>query len=84
MKYVTAKNYIRCRKRLQKITKRAERSTTQRLCRDGVGDLLRYTFSKKYVYKQIILGKTREFWNTVFACSAVAVALVTILILMIL
>ncbi len=52
--------------RLQKIVKKAKRTTTERLCKDTLRDIPRY-FHTKYQYKREILGKSNLFWNIIFA-----------------
>ncbi len=65
-------------KRLHKMLARAEKYDAEKACRDGIGDLFRYHFSGKYIYKETILGKDTFFWDMLFMGIAVALVLVVV------
>ena len=50
-------------KRLKKLLKQAEKSTSSDWCRDTLWDALRYSFSYKYGYLEYYCGKSRFFWE---------------------
>lgn len=58
----------RVEKRLKKILKQAEKSTSTDSCSDTLWDALRYSFSKKYGYLENYCGKSRFFWETLWIC----------------
>lgn len=55
-------------KRLKKLLKRAEKSTSPDWCGDTLFDALRYSLSKKYGYLENYCGKSRYFWETLWIC----------------
>ena len=50
-------------RRIQRICRKAEKRTAQKLCGDTLWDALRYVCSAKYVYKDPILGKDRTWFE---------------------
>lgn len=50
-------------RRIQRICRKAEKRTVQKLCGDTLWDALRYVCSAKYVYKDPILGKDRTWFE---------------------
>ena len=59
-------------KRLKKLLKRAEKSTSPVWCGNTLWDALRYSFSKKYEYLENYCGKSRNFWEMLWM-SVVAI-----------
>ena len=55
-------------KRLKKLLKRAEKSTSPDWCGDTLRDALRYSLSIKYGYLENYCGKSRYFWETLWIC----------------
>ena len=55
-------------KRLKKVLKQAQKSTSPNWCNDTLGDALRYTLSKKYGYLENYCGKSRYFWEILWIC----------------
>lgn len=50
-------------RRIQKICRKAEKHTAQKVCTDTLWDALRYVCSAKYAYKDPILGKDRTWFE---------------------
>lgn len=51
---------------LQRVLKRAEKTSAERMCRNGILDAFRYALHPKYEYKERFLGKDRSAWETIF------------------
>lgn len=58
----------RLEKRLKKILKRSKNSTSNDWCYDTLWDAVRYSFSQKYGYIENYCGKSRCFWEVLWAC----------------
>lgn len=55
-------------KRLKKLLKQAQKSTSPDWCGDTLCDALRYSLSKKYGYLENYCGKSRYFWEMLWIC----------------
>ncbi len=64
--YEEDKVLAKIEKRIQKIIKSAEKESAQKVCKDTVCDIFRYTTLPKYAYKEKILGKDRSSWELLF------------------
>ncbi|MBE6590823.1 MAG: hypothetical protein E7646_02145 [Ruminococcaceae bacterium] len=78
--YAKEKLAAKIDKRIEKLIKKAEGSSSKKACTDSARDLFRYVFSKKYLYKDSILGKDASFWDLVFSLAALLAALIIIII----
>ena len=68
-------------KRLQKILKKAEKSTPKKVAEDTVWDALRYCATPKYTYKRKIRGRDRFFWYVLFfLCFALSAILLRLIL----
>ena len=76
--YDTEKVKRRLEKRLQKMIRLSQRKGAQRACRDTWRDAMRYMTSKRYIYKKRILGKDRDFWDTLFFVSVALLAVLAV------
>lgn len=56
-------------KQIQKILQKAEKATTEAVCKNNFLDAIRYASLRKYQYKQKFLGKERFFWEILFFVS---------------
>ncbi len=50
-------------KRIKKIIEKSEGSTPVKACKNSIMDVIRYTFSSKYEYKEEYFGKDKYFWD---------------------
>ena len=66
-------------KRILKILEKAQKTTPQEVCRDKFFDTFRY-ITPNYLYKERILGKDREIWETIFAISGGILTIAVIVI----
>ena len=62
----------RVEKRLKKLLRQAQKSTSPNWCNDTLVDALRYTLSKKYAYLEDYCGKSRDFWEILWLCIIVS------------
>ncbi len=72
--YEEQKILSKIEKRTQRILRKAQKYTPQKVCQDTLFDALRYTFPH-YGYKQKFLNKNRGEWELIFAISFCALAL---------
>ena len=56
----------RIEKRIQKVIKKAEKSTPEKLCQNTIIDAFRYAMHPKYEYKERFFGKGRFTWEMIF------------------
>jgi len=67
-------------KRIQKILKKAEKSSATKTCQNNIIDALRYSTCTVYGYKEKFLGKDRFFWDIVFCIAAVVLVFLIVFI----
>ena len=54
---------------IQKILKRAEKHSAQKVCRNTLSDAFRYAMCPKYAYKKTFLGKESSTWDVIFTIA---------------
>lgn len=68
-------------KRLYTLSKKAKGKNPEKICKDTIFDAFRYCFSKKYSYKNKILGKDRSYWDFILMIPTTVLAIVTVVVL---
>ena len=66
VKYREERILVKIERCIQRILKRAEKKPAAKLCRNGIGDVLRYMLHRRYGYKKSFLGKSRFAWDMIF------------------
>ena len=65
-------------KTIQRIIKKSTDLNADEFCKNSLLDILRYTWSHKYMYKNKYCGKTRFFWNLLFGICVLALSAIVI------
>lgn len=78
--YAEEKILSKIESHILKILKKAERASTQKICKDTFGDVIRYTMKAKYGYKKHFLGKDRFTWDLLLGIGAAILSLAVILL----
>lgn len=69
-------------KRIQKILNKSKKTGVSKTCKNTLFDAPRYSFFKKYEYKQRFCGKSKSFWDTFFEASICVLVIVFLLVLL--
>ena len=65
-------------KRIQKILNKSKKSGVSKTCKNTFFDAPRYSFFKKYEYKQRFCGKSKSFWDAFFEVSVCALVILLV------
>ena len=78
--YEEQKILSKIEKRINKLLRKTQRNTTQKVCKDNLFDAIRYT-APRYGYKRRFLNKERADWELIFLISFGVLALVVALMI---
>ena len=68
-------------KRIKKIVSKSKKLAPKKVCKDTLFDAFRYTISKKYVFKEKVLGKEREFYHWLTFIPAIILCVIIVFVL---
>ena len=78
--YEEQKTLSKIEKRINKLLRKTQRNTPQKVCKDNLFDAIRYT-APRYGYKRRFLNKERADWELIFLISFGVLALVVALMI---
>ena len=78
--YEEQKILSKIEKRINKLLRKTQRNTPQKVCKDNLFDAIRYT-APRYGYKRSFLNKERADWELIFLISTSVLALVVALMI---
>lgn len=80
-KYSSSKIPEKAEKLIKKIIKKLRKTSADKVCKDTVFDILRYTTQVKYIYKKHILGYDRNILDTAVSLFFILVLVLLVVIL---